>query len=580
MNLSIIAYIALAVLAVKLGEWRSANAPTTFGSADWLRAWVASGQGLFRKGGLVIGDWIGLLPVHYRGSGHALTVAPTGAGKGVNAIIPNLLQHEWIFLLDPGGENAAIASRAWRAKDYSFFCLNPWGMHSGNPWSLPSHRLNPLDILDPASETFSSDAELLADMIVVRSGSETGSSAYFKDEARSGIRAFLMHIVTAEPKARQNLLTLREYISAEAGVWEKLIAAMKSNQSAGGLIAREAAQHERREAQAAEEFSAILSTMKQDTNFIEDPVMQRALMSSDVNLADLKGWRNGAALPGCVVSVVIPLEYFETHAAYARLMVGCALWEMQRKPLARGRVLFVLDEFPALKRMDKISQGLATLRKYRVWLWPVIQNLGQLKQIYGQNWQTFMTNAGVKQFMGAGDLETAQYVSDLCGEGTIEVSTKSRQGESVSQTSRRLATAQEIMNMSADLQIVFADNLRPMLLQKRPYWHRPSLRGSFNLNPYHAETPNLDYRTIFWAVQGAWLRFIAWLLRPSPAIVAVLLFAFTYALDVQVLVRQRPGTYLHNSSCTFASTRGARFYTTDGGDCPAVLIGNNWSQGG
>lgn len=563
--MDLVLYILLIVGSYKLFRWRTSSAPTTFGSADWLRAWVASGKGLFRKGGLVIGDWIGLLPVSYNSSGHALTVAPTGAGKGVNAIIPNLLQHNWIFLLDPGGENTAVASRAWRVKNFSFLCLNPWGMHSSDPWSLPTHSLNPLDILDPNSDTFSSNAELLADMIVVRSGSQSGNSAFFKDEATSGIRAFLMHIVTTEPKSRQNLLTLREYISAEADAWEKLIASMKRNAAAGGLIAREAANHERREAQSPEEFSAVLSTMKQDTNFLEDPVMQRALARSDIDLSELKGWRNGKVIPGCVVSVVIPLEYFGTHAAYARLILGCALWEMQRKPLARGRVLFLLDEFPALKRMDKISQGLATLRKYRVWLWPIIQNLGQLRQIYGQNWQTFMSNAGVKQFMGAGDMETAQYVSDLCGEGTIIVPKRNHE------MARRLATPQEIMNMREDLQIVMADNLRPMLLCKRAYWQRPGLRGLFHPNPYHTATPNLDYRTVFWALQGAWLRFIAWFLRPSPFVVAMLVVALAYAVDLQVKISEEANPYSGISACTYTSLRG-EFYYLKKGECAPILI--------
>ena len=69
---------------------------------------------------------------------------------------------------------------------------------------------------------------------------------------------------------------------------------MKENKAAGGVIAREAAQLERREFQAAEEFSAIRSTMKQDTNFIEDPVMQKALGASTADLAALKGLQNGA----------------------------------------------------------------------------------------------------------------------------------------------------------------------------------------------------------------------------------------------------------------------------------------------
>lgn len=219
MDFITLTYIALGVLVFWLLSWRLTESPTTFGSAGWLKAWVASGKNMFRKGGLLLGDWTGLLPVYYRGSGHALTVAPTGWGKGTTTIIPNLLRHDLIFLLDPGGENTAVASKSWRDKGYAFYCLNPWGMFQGEPWSLPSHSLNPLEQLDPASESFSSNAELLADMIVVRSGSETGSAAYFKEEAASGIRAFLMHIMTAEPKARQNLLTLREYISADAEAW-------------------------------------------------------------------------------------------------------------------------------------------------------------------------------------------------------------------------------------------------------------------------------------------------------------------------------------------------------------------------
>lgn len=567
MDILTITYIAVAVLGLALLNWRLTSPPTTFGSADWLRAWVASGKGMFRKGGLLLGDWAGLSPVHYHGSGHALTVAPTGAGKGVNAIIPNLLQHEWIFLLDPGGENAAIASRAWRARGYSFYCLNPWAMHGGEPWSLPSHSLNPLSILDPASETFSSDAELIAHMIVTRSGSENGSSAFFKDEAVSGIRAFLMHIMTAEPEERRNLLTLRQYISREADDWQKLLADMKANKAAGGLIAREAAAHERREGQSPEEFSAVMSTMKQDTNFIEDPVMQRALACSDTDLSDLKGFKDGKKLPGCAVAVVIPLQYMGTHAAYARLIIGCALWALQRAPLAEGRVLFALDEFPALGRMDKITQGLAQLRKYRVWLWPIIQNIGQLKQIYGQNWQTFVSNAGVKQFIGAGDLETAQYISDLCGEGTIVVPKRNIE------MARRLATPQEIMTMSADLQIVIADNLRPMLLMKRAYWLRPQLRGSFHQNPYYPATPNLDYRTLFWAMQGAGLRFAAWLMQPSPILIGLCLFWCLAAADIHVLVRQQAASEPSARSCVYLSPLGVRRYTVRGSACPAYHVG-------
>ena len=61
------------------------------------------------------------------------------------------------------------------------------------------------------------------------------------------------------------------------------------------------------------------------------------------------------------------------------------------------------------------------------------------------------------------------------------------------------------MHACAVHQIVFADNLKPMLLRKTAYWDRPSLRGKFNHNPYQGRTPALDHRTPVRALQGCTL---------------------------------------------------------------------------
>jgi type IV secretion system protein VirD4 len=34
----------------------------------------------------------------------------------VSAILPNLLSYPWFFLLDPGGENTAVAVKHWRKR--------------------------------------------------------------------------------------------------------------------------------------------------------------------------------------------------------------------------------------------------------------------------------------------------------------------------------------------------------------------------------------------------------------------------------------------------------------------------------
>ena len=120
------------------------------------------------------------------------------------------------------------------------------------------------------------------------------------------------------------------------------------------LIAREAAQLERREAQASRGVLGRQSTIKQDTDFIEDPVMQRALAPELPTCgAQRHSWPD-ARCPGCAVSVIMPLHYIRHARGLSRLVLAVALWTMQRPPLARSRVLFVLDEFPALGRVRRV----------------------------------------------------------------------------------------------------------------------------------------------------------------------------------------------------------------------------------
>ena len=449
-------------------------------------------------------------------------------------------------------------------------------MHADEPWALPQHAINPLDILDAASESFASDADLLASMIITRTRYE--GEPFFKDQAQAAIRAVLMHIVTTEPPERRNLVTLRHSLVGDTQGWEKLIAAMRANPACDGMIAREAAQLERREAQSPEEFSGVISTIKQDTDFIEDPVMKRALCAGSCDLSALKGTLAGRALSGCAVSVIIPLPYINTHAAYARLVLAAALWTMQRPPLASNRVFFVLDEFPALGHVRRVVSGLAELRKYNVCLWPVIQNLGQLVSLYGSIWETFVSNSGMKQFIGASDLETARYISALCGEGTIEVKTTTGDGRvTKSETRRVLATPDEIMTLSARAQIVFFDNLRPMILLKTPYWERPELRGTYLRNPYKG-MKSMTWHAPLRAAWGSFFRFCAWPVRPSPYAVMAAVMMVLILADASVYAGGGLDRRTGILSCRHVGVSGVTYFRMRVDrriGCPAVLLWNN-----
>lgn len=253
-----------------------------------------------------------------------------------------------------------------------------------------------------------------------------------------------------------------------------------------GMVAIEASAMERREIQAPEEFSAIMSTVQQDLRWLADPLVRENLKRSDVDFGALKGVdRNGKFVKGCVISVELPLEYSETHAAITRLAMGCAVWTMQRAPLAREKVLFIVDEAASLQKIGRFPNWLATLRKYRVVLWPIFQNIGQVKALYGEDWQTFIANCGLRQFLGASDLQTAEYLHRLLGEHTTHTVSVNHEGnENTSEAKRSLMTVDEILYFSSNHQIVICGNDKPMLLIKRRYWERPEFQGRFNPNPY------------------------------------------------------------------------------------------------
>ena len=506
------------LILLGLLAWRfDGQGPDTYGSASWLSIWTAYKTRLFKNKGLLVGDWIGAtgLGVYYD-STHAITFGASGSWKGISAILPNLLSSPYVFLVDPGGENTAVASRYWNKKHYPFGCINIFGMFADAPHALPAHGFNPLDFIDVNSMSFAADALLFAEMLTPRAGNESGSNAYFKNAAESAKRAMLIHIKTSEAPARQNIATLYEYVNSDADGWERLLDDMKANPVCGGLVAQEAVKLERIEAQASEEFSAIMSTIQQDLGFLADPLVRESLSRSDVDFSILKGLQPNQK--GGIISVVLPLEYIESHAAVTRLALACAVLEMQRTPHAKNKALFLLDEAAALGKLVRSPNWLATLRKYRVTFWSIWQNVGQLKHLYDKNWQTIIGNCGLRQILSVGDLETAEYTEKFLGRTTVVATSTNPKGEvSLSQTARSLAMADELFRMDMNRQIVFIDNFKPVVLEKTPYWKRPELAGRFHPNPYHnGRTPGLGFGHSFAALKTTVLRVLMFWLTPHP----------------------------------------------------------------
>jgi len=482
---------ALGYLGARIG-WRVLKAifgaegeelqPTTHGSARFATDREIKKAGLLKNSGVYLGQYpnLGDDGLWFDGDGHLITVAASGAGKGVCSVIPNLLTWEGsVICNDPKGENAAVTAKRRREMGQEVHVLNPWGLHAGPPWDLPCSAFNPLDWLDINSDDVGDDAAMMANALVLRDKGTSGVEGHFADEAESLLTGLILYVAFMETPERRNLLTVRELITQAPADWTDLLGKMSKLVQADGLIARAA---NRFLSKSDREGPAVLSTAQRHTNFLDSNRMRLVLGSSDFDLADLK--RKPMTIYLC-----LPFEHVSGQfARWLRLMITLSLTALSRTPgPSRPGVLFLLDEFAALGHLRMAERGMAEGRAYGVKMWPILQDLNQLKDNYRDGWQTFIGNARIIQFFGTADLFTAEYVSKMLGKTTVWSSGSSGTRESTSETGRPLLTPDEVMNLGPNEELLFfRGGLRPVKAQKVPYFNS-SLKEMADPNPMAEE---------------------------------------------------------------------------------------------
>jgi len=442
----------------------------THGSARFATA--AEARALAGSEGLLIGrdPGTGRL-LRYAGPSHLLTIAPTRTGKGVGTIIPNLLDHPGaVICIDPKGENARIAARE-RTRFGPVHVVDPFGV-SG----LPSAAFNPLAHLDPFGLDIADDCMTVADALVHDPPDQAGE-AHWNEEAKALIAGILLHLAVNEPEPSRTLDALRHRLTLPP---RDFTAELEAMQARGGLVARAA---NRMLGKSDREAAGVLSSAQRHTHFLDSPRMGAVLERSDFTFADLK------AAPATVF-LVLPPDRLATYARWLRLMVAQALTDLARAP---GRptlpVLFLLDEFAALGRLDPVERAMGLMAGYGVQLWPILQDVHQLRGLYGRGAGTFLSNAAVLQIFGVNDHDSARLVSDLLGQATVVFETMSRaldaerSGVSFAghHTGRSLLTPDEVRTLPPNRQLLFLAGQRPLVAAKLRYFVDREFTGRFDL---------------------------------------------------------------------------------------------------
>ena len=244
------------------------------------------------------------------------------------------------------------------------------------------------------------------------------------------------------------------------------------------------------------ERSGVLSTAMSFLGLYRDPVVAEVTRRCDWRIADIVARRE----PTMLYLVVPPSDIARTKPLIRLILnqIGRRLAEDLQAKTGRHRLLLMLDEFPALGRLDIFESALAFMAGYGLKSFLIAQSLNQIENAYGPN-NAILDNCHVRVSFATNDERTAKRVSDALGTATEMKAMRNYAGYrlspwlghlmvSRSETARPLLTPGEVMQLPATDEIVMVAGVPPIRRSNRsttPQCGRTSdfasLRGSIRL---------------------------------------------------------------------------------------------------
>ena len=462
----------LAAAAAIIGSvWRARQSKlvTTYGSARWATYRDLERAGLTRPAGVFLGR-NGRRYLRHDGPEHVMVFAPTRSGKGVGLVIPTLLTWpDSAVIHDIKGENFQL-SAGWRSRFSHCLLFNPVDARSA--------AYNPLlEVRRGAQEV--RDVQNIADILVDPEGALERRN-HWEKTSHSLLVGTILHVLYAcEDKT---LSGVASFLSDPAQPIERTLRAMMTTNHLGDRPHPVVASAAREVLNKADnERSGVLSTAMSFLGLYRDPTVAEVTSRCDWRIADLVD----AGHPVSLYLVVPPADIVRTKPLIRLLLnqIGRRLTEtleLQGGQPNRRRVLFMLDEFPALGRLDFFESALSFMAGYGLRAFLIAQSLNQIEKAYGPN-NSILDNCHVRVAFATNDERTAKRISDALGATTELRAQRNYAGHRLSpwlghlmvsrqETARALLTPGEVMQLPPDEEILMIAGHPPVRAKKLRYF--------------------------------------------------------------------------------------------------------------
>ena len=459
-------------VAMSVRRARQAKRVTTYGSARWAERKDIEAAGLLKPEGVFLGKLDGEAPAYLRHNGpeHVTAIAPTRSGKGVGLVVPTLLSWAASCVVhDIKGENWTLTS-GWRARFSHCLYFNPT-----HPRSAAYNPL--LEVRRGIHEV--RDVQNIADILVDPEGMLERRS-HWEKTSHALLVGTILHVLYAERD--KTLRGVAAFLSDPARTFDATLRVMMATRHLEvgphpvvASAAREVLN------KSENERSGVLSTAMSFLGLYRDPTVAAVTERCDWRIADLIS----ADHPVSLYLVVPPSDISRTKPLIRLLLnqIGRRLTESLDGSdgiVRRYELLLMLDEFPALGRLDFFESALAFMAGYGLRAFLIAQSLNQIDKAYGPN-NSILDNCHVRVVFSTNDERTAKRVSDSLGTATELRAQRNYAGHRLApwlghlmvsrqETARPLRTPGEIMQLPDTDQIVMLSGCPPIRAKKLRYY--------------------------------------------------------------------------------------------------------------
>jgi type IV secretion system protein VirD4 len=437
--------------------------PYLHGSARWADLKDIKSASLLKNDGVYVGAWRDkrghLHYLRHNGPEHVLLYAPTRSGKGIGLILPTLLSwKQSAFVTDLKGELYELTA-GWRQK------------HAGNKVlrfepaaASGSCCFNPMAELRLGTEHEVGDVQNLALLLVDPNGRGVERGDHWQKTAYSLLVGCILHLCY-KGKLEGSSATFGELDrmlantdQSNSALWQEMLSYAHDNGKNHPVVSRTARDMIDK---APAEASGVVSTAKTFLDLYRDPVVAENTSRSDFKIRDLM--HNASPVSLYIVTQPNDKERLRPLVRIVvnmivRLLADKMEFEKGRpKPTYKHKLLAMIDEFPALGKLEILQQSLAFVAGYGIKCYLIAQDINQLKSRetgYGPD-ETITSNCHIQSAFPPNRLETAEHLSKLTGQTTIvkEQITRSGRGLGVQssiamqEVQRPLLTPDECLRM-------------------------------------------------------------------------------------------------------------------------------------